>query len=385
MSSVIRAAALSAVVSVFVTIGVLSAFQPRRADTPASAQQTFVPGDAREEAVIDAVRTAEPAVVSVIISKDLPVLERYYEEGGPFGLQIPRVRQLGTEARDVGGGTAFFVSDNGLLMTNKHVVADADASYTVLLNDGRRLPAQVIARDPLSDIALLRVDGSGFPALTLASTDEIALGQTAIAIGNALAEFRNTVSVGVISGLQRSIVAGDQASGTERLSRIIQTDAAINAGNSGGPLLSSRGDVIGMNTATAVSAQNISFAIPVSDLRRALKSYAQYGRIVRPYIGVRYVQITPELKDELQVSQDAGALVATGDNGEAAVIPGSPAEKAGLKDKDVILAVDGQKVTLDVPLSDLLSRYLPGETVTLRVARGSEEMDVEMTLEDWKE
>lgn len=390
MSPTARAVLLSALVSVVVTAGILSIFREEYVATPTrnTQRETYAGEDPQERAVIAAVREAEPAVVSVIISKDLPVLEQYFEEiPGPFGFQIPRVRQNGTERRDVGGGTAFFVSDNGLLMTNKHVVSDEEADYTVLLNDGRRLDAKVIARDPLTDIALLRVEGSGFPALSLAPSDNLVLGQTAIAIGNALAEFRNTVSTGVVSGLQRSITAGSTREGTERLSRIIQTDAAINAGNSGGPLLNSRGEVIGMNTAVAVGAQNIGFAIPVQDLRRALKSFADNGRIVRPYIGVRYVPVTQELREEadVRIDHDYGVVVLPGDEGEPAVIDGSPAAKAGLREGDLILKVDGEAITLERPLADFIAAHLPGERITLTVDRGGNVLDMEVTLEEWRE
>jgi serine protease Do len=391
MNPTLRTVLLSGIVSLLVSAGVVQVMRESSQTAPANGdvgqQVAFDATGAEEGAVVAAVRQAEPAVVSVIIAKDLPVLEQYYEElPGPFGFQVPRVRQRGTELREVGGGTAFFVSDNGLLMTNKHVVSDQKAAYTVLLNDGRRLEATVIARDPLTDIALLQVKGSDFPALSLAPTDDIVLGQTAVAIGNALAEFRNTVSVGVVSGLQRSIVAGDPGMGeTEQLHRILQTDAAINQGNSGGPLLNGRGEVIGMNTAVATGAQNIGFAIPVSDLRRALKSFAENGRIVRPYIGVRYVQITPELQKERELPVSEGALISAGDDGEPAIPAGSPAEKAGLKAGDVIVTVDGQKLTSDLTLADVVGMKKPGEEVMVKVLRGKEELEVTVRLEEWKE
>lgn len=230
-----------------------------------------------ENRVIDTVRRSEPAVASVIVTEDIPKMEIVRDERFLF----PRVRQNGTQRAEVGGGTAFFVSSDGLLMTNRHVVADESADYSVLLNDGRTLEARVVARDPENDVALLRVDGSDFPFLTIAEADDLRLGQTAIAIGNSLGEFRNTVSVGVVSGLQRSITAGNRFVGTERLDEIIQTDAAINEGNSGGPLLDSRGNVIGMNTAMANNGQNIGFALAARDLRYALDSYREHGDIVR--------------------------------------------------------------------------------------------------------
>jgi serine protease Do len=385
-----RTVALSAVTSLLVSSFTLAAGSSYlRAQVPSLALQDLSDLEdvvEEESPVINVVKSAEPAVVSVIISKDLPVLERTYERL-PFGFIIPRVEQRGTERLEVGGGTAFFVSPDGLLLTNKHVVNDANAQYSVLLNDGRTLNASVVARDTLTDIALLKVDGNGFPYLTLSSTDDPTLGQSVIAIGNALAEFRNTVSLGVISGLQRTITAGNPSEGTvEQLSRIIQTDAAINEGNSGGPLLNLRGEVIGMNTAVASEAQNIGFAIPVGDLQRAFQSYLRYGRIVRPYIGVRYILITPKLAQDENLPYDYGVLVAGDASGsDQAIIPESPADKAGLKVGDIILEADGQKLTEDMPLGDIVQRKQPGDTVTLKIARQGKEQTLGVTLDEWRE
>lgn len=230
-----------------------------------------------EQQRVNAVDQANPAVVSVIISKDLPNLEQYYQDvpfGNGFNIRIPQVRQNGTSQQVVGGGSAFFVSSDGLLMTNNHVVSDASATYTVLLNDGEQVPATVVSRDAGHDVALIRINKQGMPALTFADDTDIHLAQTAIAIGNALGEYRNTVSVGVVSGMGRDITAATNDQGdTETLSEVIQTDAAINEGNSGGPLLNLKGQVIGMNTARDVQAQNIGFAIPVATLRQVLSAY----------------------------------------------------------------------------------------------------------------
>lgn len=337
-----------------------------------------------ETTVVHAVELSEPSVVSVIITKDLPILKRYYEEG-PFGLRFPQYRQEGTQPQEIGGGTAFFVSNDGLLMTNRHVVEDSEASYTVLLNDGTRKEATVLARDPTNDIALLHIDGNGFPALHF-SDEKPTLGQTVVAIGNALGEFRNTVSVGVISGLQRSITAGDRTGTSEQLSSIIQTDAAINPGNSGGPLLTTKGEVIGMNTAVAASAQNIGFAIPVQDLKRVLQSYEQYGRIVRPYIGIRYAPITEEIQKQNNLPYDYGVLVVRGDTAtDLAVIPGSPADKAGIAENDIILEADGQKLTLETSLASIVQHKQPGDAVTLKIYHKGAVKDVTVKIEEWKE
>ncbi len=347
-----------------------------------------------EEAIINAVAKSDPAVVSVIITKDLPKIERVFDEipmnrgfpgdFGDFFFRVPQLRQNGTEKREVGGGTAFFVSGDGLLMTNRHVVEDENAEYTVLLNDGKRIPAKVVGRDGTNDIALLKIEGKGYPFLTISSV-EPRLGQTAIAIGNALGEFRNTVSVGIVSGLRRSIIASGARS-PEQLNEIIQTDAAINEGNSGGPLIGTRGDVIGMNTAVSSVGQNIGFALPASELSRVLANYQKNGRIVRTYIGIRFIPVTPELKEEEKLPVDEGVLVHSGENPEdAAVLPNSPAEKAGIRDGDLIVSIDGTKLTKDESLLRLIQMKSPGDTVAVVLLREGKKLTLQVTVEEMKE
>ena len=327
--------------------------------------------------VVQVASRANAAVVSVIISKNIPVIERSF--GGLAGYA------RGTERREIGGGTAFFVREDGLLMTNKHVVDDPDAEYTVFLNDGRRLNAVVAGRDPSNDVALLKVSGTGYTALLLSERVEPLLGQPVIAIGNALGEFRNTVSVGVISGLQRTIVAGGLFGGeTEQLQSIIQTDAAINQGNSGGPLIDLRGQVVGMSTAVAGGdAQNVSFAIPAVDLKLVLDSYKEFGRIVRPYLGVRYVQVTAQLQAARQLGSDYGVLVIGGTgSGEPAVVPGSPAAKAGLREGDIVLEADSIKLTEDISLATIEQRKKPDTVLKLLVLQGGDRKTLEVTLQE---
>jgi len=384
---------LTALVMSFLIIGVGNAqwnILSPSSSTPTTQQPaTVVSFPEREQQIIDAVKRTEPSVVSVIVSAELPIVERRIDTV-PFGrngqLQIPRYVENGTELREVGGGTAFFVSADGLLLTNRHVVLDDQAQYTVLLNDGRKLPATVVARDSANDIALLKVDGSGYEPIAIAASDDVQLGQTAIAIGNALGEFRNTVSVGVVSGLRRSITAGGLPSGgVERLDEIIQTDAAISEGNSGGPLLNSRGEVIGMNTAVSSVGQNIGFAIPAAELRRVLESYGTYGRIIRTYIGVRYVTITTDLQKEQNLPYGEGLLILRGEDGAPAVLPGSPAEKAGLKENDIILEADGTRLTPDRSLQSIIRNKKPGDTVRLKVATAGKERELTLTVAELSE
>jgi len=384
------------VTAIILTIGLqthILTFSPdptRTVNTTGSS--SYIPVTAQESAVIDVVTKAEPAVVSVIIKKDLPVVERINNnqsplDGFPFNIEIPQFRQNGTQLQEIGGGTAFFISGDGLLMTNRHVVSDEKAQYTVLLNDGRTLDATVLARDAVNDIALLKVQGTGFPFLTFAGRGNLKLGQGVVSIGNALAEFRNTVSVGVISGLERTITAASRRGGdTEELHRIIQTDAAINEGNSGGPLLNMNGDVIGMNTAVATGAQNIGFAIPVDDLLRVTESYKQYGRIVRPYLGIRYVPVSPTLQKANKLSVDYGVLISRGATPEElAVLPNSPASKAGLVENDIVLEADGLKIDDTNALNDIIQQKKPGDTLQLKVLRNDTTLDIRATLEEWKQ
>jgi len=235
-----------------------------------------------ENAVIKAVEKANPSVVSIIISKDLPIIEQCpYNPfadlppeiqqflGPDFNTQFYRPCQRGTKLQEVGGGSGFIISPDGLILTNKHVVSDTSAAYTVLLNDGRKYSAKVVYLDPAEDLAIMRIPAGGLTPVVLGDSDSLKLGQTVIAIGNALGEFRNTVSVGVVSGLARNITAA-AGSTTEKIKGVIQTDAAINKGNSGGPLLNLKGEVVGINTAIVVGAQNIGFAIPVNQAKRAI-------------------------------------------------------------------------------------------------------------------
>lgn len=348
-----------------------------------------------EESMITAViEKVNPAVVSIVVTKDVPVIERYFENFDPFeeffrnpfdggfNFQIPRIREKGTEKREVGGGSGFFVSKNGLVVTNRHVVADTHAEYTVLTNDGEKYEAEVLARDPVLDIAILKTKISNVPYLEFGDSGKIKLGQKVVAIGNALGEFRNSVSVGVVSGLSRSIVAGDNLGHSELLEEVIQTDAAINPGNSGGPLLDLNGKVIGVNVAVSRGAENIGFALPANIVKNVVNSVVEHGEIIRPYLGVRYIQVTPSLKAKNNLSVDYGALIVRGDTPEElAVIPGSPADKAGIVENDIIIEVDGIKIEEGKSLGLLIRQKNVGDMIILKVLSKGKEKTVTATLE----
>ncbi len=384
--------AVSVAVSVFFTLacGALGFFVVREyyphilsMPEPQNLQETETAQQVNSEQVVDIVGKSADAVVSVVITQDVPIIERYFEEynpfGGPFGFQIPRERQRGTEKREVGGGTGFFVSADGLLVTNRHVVDIEDAEYTVLTNAGEKLEAEVVARDPVYDIAVLKVKGDAFTFLRFADSDGAKLGQTVIAIGNALAEFRNSVSVGVVSGLSRSIVASDGRGMSEELKGVIQTDAAINPGNSGGPLLDLTGKVLGVNVAVAGGAENIGFALPANIVQSVVASVEEFGSIKRPYLGVRYIEVNEELAEAEGLEKTYGALVRSEGPGRPAVVKDSPAHKAGLRSGDHIVAVGGVELSGKSLAEEIRTRGI-GDTVVLTYYRAGEERTVDVTL-----
>ncbi len=345
-----------------------------------------------EEAVVSAVESASPSVVSIIISKDLPIVQDCAYD--PFGNVPEEFRQFfgnqpqfsvpcekGKQKQEVGGGSGFIVSEDGMILTNKHVVADTGAEYTVLTNDGKKYGALVLARDPLQDLAVIKIDAplGGLKAAKLGNSDTVKLGQTAIAIGNSLGEFRNTVSVGVISGLARTITASGDGIGSEQIRGVMQTDAAINPGNSGGPLLNLKGEVIGINTAIASGAQNIGFSIPINQAKRDINSVKTTGSIKTPYLGIRYVLVNEDIAKKQSLAVGYGALIRGTSDGPG-VITDSPAAKAGLKAEDIILELDGEKITEEKPLTTMLQKYSVGDLITLKVRRGEEELVIRMAL-----
>jgi len=383
----------------------LLAWLTRQADMPAEksgpdtgSQPDQVVKVEEQSAVVDAVDKVSPAVVSIIITKDLPVLERNYMDpfgGGSgffrdfFGSDLerffgtPQYEQKGTQKQQVGGGTGFIVSPDGYIVTNKHVVSDPKADYTVLMNDESKHKAEVLARDTMTDLAVLKIEGSDLPAVELGDSSQLQVGQKAIAIGNALGEFRNTVTTGVVSGLSRSIVAGGAQLGTEKLMGVIQTDAAINQGNSGGPLVNIAGQVIGINTAMAQGAENIGFAIPINEVKDTINDVREHGRIVRPWLGVRYMMLNKSIAQANNLSVDHGALITRGrERGQLAVIPGSPADKAGLEENDIILQADGTELTQEKTLAYVIGQHDPGDKISLKVLDRGEEKTVEVELDE---
>lgn len=253
-------------------------WQKTAADLKELQNRQIVRQKSQDELLTSAVARVAPKVVSIVVSRDVPLLEVSYENpfgNDPFfkdfGVRIPVYRQKGVQKQKVGAGTGFFVTSDGHILTNRHVVADVSADYTALLSDGKQLPARVVYRDPVQDAAIVKVEGAGYGTVSLGDSGALRLGQTVAAIGNALGEYGNTVSVGIISGLDRTIEASD-GSASQQLRGVIQTDAAINPGNSGGPLLDLAGQVVGVNVATVIGSSNISFAVPINTVKNIIKS-----------------------------------------------------------------------------------------------------------------
>lgn len=352
-----------------------------------------------EEATAKVVKDVSPAVVSVVISKEIAQVRNmtgpnifpfddFFNFGFPFAEPQPQQQpqsQPKTQKKVIGGGTGFIISSDGMILTNKHVVADATAEYSVVTLDNKNYPAKILAADPILDVALIKIEAKNLPVVTLGDSGKIQIGQTVIAIGNTLSEYRNTVTKGVISGVNRRVVAGDGQFGTEVIEQAIQIDAAINPGNSGGPLVNLRGEVIGMNTAVSNQGQSIGFAIPINVAKPVIESVKKYGRIVRPWLGVRYVLINKELTDQNQLPVDYGALILHGQKQtELAVVPGGPADKAGLVENDIILELNSQKITEDNTLSSLIQKYKPGDKIKLKVLHKGEDKTVEVILGELK-
>ena len=307
--------------------------------------------------IIEAVKKVAPAVVSITATTQI---EDFF----------------GTVQESQGGGTGFIVTNDGLILTNKHV-AQAGQSLSIMTTDGKTYEGQVAALDPTNDLAIIKVNASGLPVVDLGNSDDLQIGQWVVAIGNALGQLQNTVTAGVISARERQLVVGGGQE--EQLNNLLQTDAAINAGNSGGPLINLAGQVVGINTAIASNAQNIGFAIPINQVNQALDSYKKTGKIIKPFLGVRYATVTKEISKKLNLSTDEGAFIYAS-SGQQAIVSGSPADKAGLKSGDVILEINGEKISQTHPLSSLISQYQPGDEIELKILRDKKESTLKLKL-----
>jgi len=350
--------------------------------------------------VVQVVKKVSPAVVSIIISKDLPKIKKYHiqpfdEFLGPYGPPITQYRQEGKQKVKIGGGSGFFVSSDGIIITNRHVIVSPEVDYTIITADEKEYDVEILARDPVNDVAIIKIKNTKakkFPILELGDSDKIELGQSVIAIGNALGAFSNTVSTGVVSGLSRFITAHDGISGhSAELRGLVQTDAAINPGNSGGPLLDHDGKVIAINVAIVMGAQNIGFAIPIDNAKKDLFDLKKHGRIIQPFLGVRYIPINKQLQESfvqrfnIRLPIDYGALVIKEPNiGDPAIVPDSPADKAGITENDIILEFDKIKIDKKNPLQELIHKHKPGDIIKVKILRGDKIGTTTIKLEERK-
>ncbi|MEK7648610.1 MAG: trypsin-like peptidase domain-containing protein [Patescibacteria group bacterium] len=382
------------------TASVTRGFESLQSDT----KKPSILRGSEEEAVIAAVKKTSPSVVSIVVSKDLSKIlnrtgpdiapfDNFFEFGFPFNFKFTPNQQKGGEQNDapkgkqrIGGGSGFIISEDGLIVTNRHVITDDEAEYTVITNDGKEYPAKVLAKDPVNDLALVKIDAKALTALMLGDSGDIQIGQTVIAIGYTLGEYKNTVTRGVVSGINRVVQASDGMGETETIQEAIQTDAAINPGNSGGPLLNLAGEVIGINTAMNSQGQSIGFAIPINIAKRSVESVKKNGKIIRPWLGVRYIPVDSIVKEKNNLSVDYGALIiGNAERKELGVIKGSPAEKAGLSEGDIILKVNGQKIDDGHSLAHEIAKYSPGDEVKVVVESKGKEKELTVKLEEFKE
>lgn len=312
-----------------------------------------------ESVTIDVVKKVTPAVVTVGITKNQPIIDWGFDPWG-FGF-VPQQRGSQPVKQDIGSG--FVVRDDGLIVTNKHVVSDIQAKYRVITADNKSFDVVKIYRDPNNDLAILKVEANFLPTVEMGESSKLQVGQFALAIGTALGEFRSTVTTGVVSGIGRSITAGTPYMGSEKLDNIIQTSAAINPGNSGGPLLNSSGQVIGVNVAVAGNAQNIGFALPINLVKESLRVFESSGGQfpAKAFLGVNYKMITRELAILNDLPE--GAYVSD-------VVVDSPADKAGIQKGDIITKFNGQNVRdADGGLVKLIVAKKPGDAVELTIYR----------------
>lgn len=298
----------------------------------------------------------------------------------------------GQSQQEQAAGTGIIISSDGLIMTNRHVVPSGTTNVSVTLSDGTTIDnVQVVGRTPDNsslDVAFLKITnakGHKLSPATIGDSSKVEVGDPVVAIGNALGQFQNTVTSGIISGYGRSVTAGDssgQSSATENLDDLFQTDAAINEGNSGGPLVNLNGQVIGMNTAIAGNAQNIGFAIPINDVSGLIKQVESTGKFQLPYLGVRYVPLTADVANQYGLDTTKGAFIVpdSSTNG-ASVMQGSPADKAGLQARDIITQVDGQDVDQNHSLTSLLDQHQVGDKVPLTIVRDGKTQQIDVTLE----
>ena len=314
-----------------------------------------------ESVVIDIVEKVSPSVVTVGIEQRIISFD-------PFDFFArPQSRQ---EEQDIGSG--FIVSSDGLIVTNKHVVGVA-GKYKVITHDGRKYDVESIYRDPVNDIAIVKINATGLKPVEMGDSSKIKVGSIVVAVGTPLGEFRGSVTKGIISGIGRGITTGSPyGSLAEKLDDVIQTDAAINPGNSGGPLVNSMAQVIGVNTAVASGAENIGFALPINIIKNSLKNFNQNGQFNRPYLGIAYKILDRDVA--ILNNVPLGAYVQD-------IVQGSPAQKAGVAKGDIIITIDGKKIDSESnEVATIIARHKIGDIIELSIWRDGKTLKIKATL-----
>jgi len=332
-----------------------------------------------QSATITAIKKVIPSVVSIVV----------YDQVTTAKVDLDTdVATLVKNKQVVGRGTGFIISKDGYIITNKHVleVANEDnGEYKIMLNSGKEYYAQLIGKDPMNDLAVLKIFDKNLPYVELGDSDKLEIGSTVIAIGNALGQFDNSVTKGIVSGLSRRLVASNGSGSSETLDNVIQTDAQINLGNSGGPLIDLNGRVVGINVATESSGAAIGFAIPINDAKPVIQSINTVGRIVRVRLGVRYVTITPTVAFENKLKSQFGAWLSDLQGGNPAILPDSPASRAGLQENDIVLEVNGIKLDKKHVLFSTIQKFKPGDKIALKIQRGDEILNKLVQLDEFKQ
>ncbi len=331
-----------------------------------------------QEATIRAIKKVQPSVVSIIVYDQEQVVSLDLDSGE---------RTTGKRRVEKGSGTGFIISADGLILTNKHVVESASektAEFRIILNSGKEYYAQLIGKDPVNDLAVLKIFDKNLPAVEIGNSAKLDIGSAVIAIGNALGRYQNSATKGIISGIGRSIMASDQTGRSEGLDNLLQTDADINPGNSGGPLIDLAGKVIGISTAIDESGSGVGFAIPIGDAAPVIRSVKEQGRIVRPRLGLRYIMLTPEESRDNNLARTSGAWVVPGKDGSPAVQPDTPAYRAGVKEGDIIYEINAIPLSGKNTLLSVVQKYKPGNRIGLKIQRGKEILTLIVTLDEFK-
>jgi len=355
----------------------LDKWLPRKSDIVDGQREVIREVLQEENAVIRVVEEVTPSVVTVGVKKTQKIIDSssLFDPFGFFGRPRtqPEVEERQIE-QNIGSG--FIIDASGLIVTNKHVMDDLGAEYRVITYQDDELKVEKIYRDPINDMAILKVSppASGLKPVRLGDSSNLRVGQVVIAIGTALGEFRSTVTTGVISGLGRGINAGSPFGGlSERLDNVIQTDAAINPGNSGGPLLNSSSEVIGVSVAMSQAGENIGFAIPINLVKESIETFNTTGKFSRPFLGVRYQML--DKRTAILNSVPQGAYIVE-------IVIDSPADKAGVKENDIIIKIDGRQLDEDNGLTEVIAKKKVGDEASLEIYRNGEEIKLKVKLEE---